>query len=262
MSVSYAVRARGSTNGLTAWIIREIVAALAPHSGGYQIFFVFHACRAHLGSCVFATCGSLGAWPVIVPPQETGLLQMLDTHAYRAYKGAVQGAYQDARGDGPLNMGRFLECVYIAIEDTIQNRSWRTAFNDNGLGTDQASLCDTVWRRLQLDAADAPSAISSERPRPEDVQLCFSRNATVPAPLFTWMAARPAAPPAICEGPASSSACRGEAVLLAPPERRVTRSMTRSIASAASSAEHPPCVVAHRLLPRRYIPPSWCLSVP
>lgn len=103
--------------------IRQIVAALGPHLGDYQILLVFDACKAHLGSFVFATCASLGVWPVVVPPRLTWLLQLLDTHVYLSYKGAIRGANQDSHAVRPLDNARFLQCMYDAIEETMQRRS-------------------------------------------------------------------------------------------------------------------------------------------
>ena len=231
------------TQEMFGTVIREIMDVLAPYLADYQVILVFDACKAHLGSCAFTTCASVGAWPVVVPPRMTWLLQMLDTHGFRLYKACLQGEYSDARADGPVTIDRFLQCIYNAIEETMQTRSWGSAFEQNGFGAGQARLSNTVRRHLQLDSE--PIVTPAGRPSLEDVRLCFPKKLSVPAAVFSRMAqpAPAAAPPAV-----------GHALPALPAAGRVvTRSMS---AASAALPRPPPVVVAHRLLPRRYIPPS------
>lgn len=229
---------------LFARIIRDIMDVLQPYLDEYQVILIFDAFKAHLGSCVFTTCASVGAWPAVVPPLMTWLLQMLDSHTFRPYKACLQGEYSDARAGGPVNIDRFLQCIYTAMEETMQSKSWQSAFQQNGFGVGQASLSNTVRRHLQLEGE--PIAIPAGRPSLEDVQLCFIKKLVVPASVFSRMAEPAPAPAAPAAGHAP------------PPPPAAERAVTRSMSAAARAVPPPapPVVVAHRLLPRRYIPPS------
>ena len=139
------------TSELFASIIRDIMGELGPYLDEYQVILLFDACKVHLRSCVFTTCASTGAWPAVVPAVMTWLLQVLDTHGFRPYKACLQGAYQDARAKGVVDIDGFLQCIYRAIEEVLQARSWCRAFEQNGFGALQANLSNTVQRTLKLD---------------------------------------------------------------------------------------------------------------
>ncbi len=68
--------------GLFATIIRLIMAALRPYLDEYQVILMFDTYKAHITSCIFSECARAGAWPLLVPPSMTWLLQVLDTHAF------------------------------------------------------------------------------------------------------------------------------------------------------------------------------------
>ena len=233
--------------GLFATIIRLIMAALRPYLDEYQVILMFDTYKAHITSCIFSECARAGAWPLLVPPSMTWLLQVLDTHAFGRYKACLQGAYQDAAATGAVNIDRFLQCVYGAIEEAMQARTWALAFDENGFGAAQGRLSRTVRRHLELEDV---AAVSACRPSLEELRLCFPRNADVPDVVLARMAAP--APPARAAPAAASPAP------LPAPGRPTTRSMTAAAAVASSSAAPPrviPVVAARRLLPRRCAPP-------
>ena len=152
-----------------------------------------------------------------------------------------QGAYQDARAKGVVDMDGFLQCIYRAIEEVLQARSWCRAFEQNGFGALQANLSNPVQRTLKLD--ESPLAVPTGRPQLADVEMCFPKKLAVPASVLVRMAGG---------GPALGVPAAGS-VSQPVAEGIVTRFMAAAACGPCPPAR-PPIIVAHRLLPRRYIP--------
>ena len=132
------------TSGLLASIMCHLMGVLGPYLDQYQVILLFDACKVHLRSCVFTTCATTGAWPAVVPPAMTWLLQVLD--GFRSYKACLQGAYQDARAKGVVDVDSFLQCIYRAIEEVLQASSWCHAFEQNGFGAIRANVSSNMER--------------------------------------------------------------------------------------------------------------------
>ena len=92
---------------------------------------------------------------------------------------------------------------------------------------------------------ESPLDVPIGKPQLADVEMCFPKNFAVPASVLLRMA-----------GHGPSLAAPADGFVLPPVGDGI---VTRSMAAAAcgpSPLARPPIVVAHRLLPRRYIPPS------
>ena len=139
------------------------------------------ACRLRLHASVIAACVAEGIWPIIAPAKMTGLLQPLDTHAFKPYKDNLREAYQRARlltTNGELSVAQFVAALCGTIRHVLQGRRWAAAFDRDGFGQRQALVSRTVLERLQLQA---PPAITAAVPTMQQLQLCYPKRAAIPA---------------------------------------------------------------------------------
>ena len=177
-------------------------------------------------------------WPVVVAAATTWLLQPLDTHAFALYKCRLQKAYQTLRirsADGRVGVAGLLVAMYVAIREVLVGRHWAPAFARNGFGTSQAEVSERVLSHLEMTP---PLAIACTQPTVDQLRLCWPRGMLIPV-ADVWHRQEPlvgAAPAEVPEDPLRRSA--------------------RIAAMAAPAAAAAPIVVAHRLLPRRYIAPE------
>ena len=173
---------------LTARAIRTVAAAVAAALGTgtrYKILFFMDAARIHLAEAVWRACRRVDAWLSIVPPRTTLRLQPLDTHVFARYKACLVSSYQESRarsgcGEGDVEIHELLDCVYTAIREVIEGRSWTHAFEQDGLASRQLGVCASLKRHLQL--AELPH-VSDSCPTDEDIRVCFPRRCTVPLAL-------------------------------------------------------------------------------
>ena len=232
---------------LTARIVRLIAAAverLHERLPRVQILLYLDAAKIHLTPVVLRACRDARVWLIIIPARTTFCLQPLDVHVFALYKACLIGAYQAARarsgsGDGDLEMSEFLPCVYQAIREVLEGRSWAHAFAQNGLGSQQRDLSGSLKRRLQL--AQTP-AVSDTCPSDGELRLCFPRRSAVPLAqlrsLYEERVARPALLPAravpIVRGRAAVAAAVG-----AMPGPRTRGDHRRAAAAAAAAGPGP-----------------------
>lgn len=180
-----------NNTALLAWTLELLGVALRPFLGEFQPILLLDVVKFHWGKRVLAACRAARVWPLFVPAGMTWLLQPLDTHAFRLYKGFLREAHADARAlalVGELPVAEFLQCVYRTIRSVLQGRRWASSFDANGFGDQQAHVTAFVLRQLQLDM---PLAVPADRPSDAEVGLCFPRGAVVPFDEL-WRAMCPA----------------------------------------------------------------------
>ena len=269
----YLVRQRSAWINipLNVQIVRWLAAVLAPFMGDFQPILLFDAFKVHLNSAVLRACTRAGIWPVVVAAATTWLLQPLDTHAFGLYKCRLQKAYQTLRirsANGRVGIVGLLEAMYVAIREVLVGRDWAHAFARNGLGTSQADVSQRVLTHLDLAP---PLAAACTRPTLEQLRLCWPRRMIVPE-ADVWRRGAPlaSAEPAVAPADAPRRSARIAALVapaaVAPPAVAIAepaaasadgpRRSARIAALAEPIAVAAPVVVAHRLISRRYTPPS------
>ena len=173
--------------GKSAWIntdstiqILEMIAkALQPYLGTRQPLLMFDAFRGHIGARVFFAGARYKIWLLIVPAGMTWLLQVLDTHVFRAYKACLRNAYQlhcIRQGLETHSLALLLDSVRDATASVINAEDWSAAFAKNGFGQLQSQVRPRIWKALGLKT---PLVMPVARPTDAQVRLCFPSNAKV-----------------------------------------------------------------------------------
>ena len=168
----------------SAWVDAEICAlfmfwlvlGLGALRNRFQIVLLFDAYKAHFGDSVMTACAAHGIWPILIPASLTWLLQPLDTHAFLPYKLCLQRAYQVARmqtHNGVVGIHDLFACVYFAIADVLENRSWSSAFVRDGFGEQQSQLSSRVESWLELSGR---VAVGEDRISDRQLRACFPRR--------------------------------------------------------------------------------------
>ena len=162
-----------------AQIITMVARALAPHRSQIQPIVQFDTYGGHLTSEVWRACTLGRLWPLVVPAKTTFFLQALDTEGFAQYKFCLQRDYQLARvrcAPEPPTLGALFDSVLAAIDKVLDAKAWNEALARNGFAFQQAGVSPKKLIELGLNA---PLGISSERPTPEQLQLCFPRRKKV-----------------------------------------------------------------------------------
>jgi hypothetical protein len=239
---TYLLRQTSAWNNIDTcvYIVRLLSIALREHMGELQPILCLDACRLHFAEKVITACTELGIWPLIIPAKMTGLLQPLDTHVFKRFKGRLKKLYLAARADDPdsdLDIARFLTCLYGAIRQAVQSREHSIAFNEDGLGGNQAQVSTRIKRRLQIDL---PITVPSICPTDEQFKACFPQRAKFSLvaflkPFFLGPVRPPRALPRI---PADRLALAlSNPLILEGPGR--TRGEKREIQAQAAGAQDP-----------------------
>ena len=158
-------------------IIRLLSTTLEPFIGELQPLLMLDAYRAHIGVRVFYAGARHNIWVLIVPAGMTWLLQVLDTHVFRAYKACLRNAYQFhciRQGVETHSLDLLLDAVREATTSVINAEEWSDAFTKNGFGRLQAEVRPRVLTALGLKV---PSTMPLARPTEAQLRLCFPRKA-------------------------------------------------------------------------------------
>ena len=235
---AFLVRQRKAWNNVEVCraVIRKLSEVLAPYRARFEPVLILDAAKVHCSRLVLEECNLSQIGYVLVPAHLTWLIQPLDTHGFRHFKGQLRKRYQDARvqtNGNDLSMEQFLDrCVFGAVQSLLENVQWATAFDRDGYGLAQA----VVSARVKRDAGfvglvQAPSS----RPTVEDVGLCYPRRLRIPYESLWLRYQPPALPPPVAAAPAGGSAA---------PAMPASSSGSAASGAASSSSSHHASVVA------------------
>ena len=161
-------------------ILKLLSLCLASVKNKYHIILSMDTCPCHLGTRVAENSANYGFWLLYIPAKLTFLLQVLDTHLFRRYKGFIRSRYQEIRAevpDGVLLMKHLLLILYQAITVIFEQKSWALAFLKNGCGNHQADVSKFIHRQLHLEDLPPCSAL---QPSEEQIKIIYPRNRTCP----------------------------------------------------------------------------------
>ena len=259
-----------------AWIIFGLLArALRPYMADRQPVLLLDAVKIHLTPRVLGACVRSKLWPLVVPPSTTWLLQPLDADAFFLYKLRLRQKYQESRlasASGELGIDEFLRCIYAAVSEVLEGRSWGVSFDKAGYSRHQVALSHRV-----RDHVEGEVQAGSNWPTSAQFKACFPRRWEPPIELL-WQPFRPhptsagAAPfaaatsasasasGAVAAAGASSSSSMGAMAFLFV--LRLSKVVTLS-----KSREWPRCRCAVRLVSHNAVAPlrgincTWSISV-
>ena len=168
----------------SAWCNQEIIIeilrdmATFARARGYLPLLLWDAARPHVTPRVFAAARRMGVWVCVIPAGSTHLLQPLDTHCFARFKHSlVENVNRSVIGGaGPCPVEAFLRCARQSVCDEVLNRSWAHAFAANGYGHHGRQM-EEVSERVSKELGLARNFdISNDRPRFEDVTVCFPKR--------------------------------------------------------------------------------------
>lgn len=158
-------------------IVRLLAEALEPHITTLQPLLMLDAYRAHIGIRIFHAGARHNIWVLVVPAGLTWLLQVLDTHVFRAYKSCLRNAYQllcVQNGLETHSLALLLDAVREATAVVINTEEWSDAFTKNGFGQSQSQVRPRVLKALEMKVS---AAVPLDRPTESQLRLCFPRKA-------------------------------------------------------------------------------------
>eukprot|EP00438_Fugacium_kawagutii_P013005 Skav209216 [mRNA] locus=scaffold603:9755:11004:+ [translate_table: standard] len=151
-----------NTHRLMALYLRLLCSQLGGLLAVRQVYLLVDLAPCHLRDSLFDLAYSLGVRLIYVPPSMTSLLQPLDTHVFAVFKHALEENWRlrkAAAPSGQLNLTTWLEVVASAI-DFLSSRTWRHAFESDGILRSQQSVSDALLRKLGWSETPAiPSTI-------------------------------------------------------------------------------------------------------
>ena len=156
-------------------IISIIGKVLEPFQNKYQPVLIVDACKVHLSDEALEELFDDLMWYMVVPKELTYLLQMLDSHAFGTFKLMCRSIFNDTLGrhDYPTPLALMVAIVIRVIETWITPRDWTYAFNENGLGTEQA-VQTRLYIKQQCGWEDVFPTITARRPTAQQLlQLCW-----------------------------------------------------------------------------------------
>lgn len=240
------LRQRSAWNNtrLTARFIRALSNALRKlrvRLPNTQPLLVLDAAKFHLHPLVLRACREASIWVLVVPPRMTFVLQPLDARIFAPFKAALIQAYQAARLEstewrGDVGVCQWLQCIYTAIAEVFEGRSWSAAFDHCGFGARQSLLGRRVCETLQLNEPVDLPPLPPLPPTDDEVRLCFPRNYTVDMPLY-WSLFQDVAPqrPLLHRATPMGAPTAESARALAPWRAPRTRAEHREAAAAAEA---------------------------
>ena len=158
-------------------ILRELARALVDDLELFQPILLMDAARHHISSATFMSARRMGFWTIIVPPATTGVLQPLDTHVFRRFKGALQHRCEQSRHERPeYHFGDLALAISVTIATVVLSRGGTIAFESNGFSDGQNSLSSRVRDRLELEAE---LEVSEAAPSAETLRLCFPQRCNI-----------------------------------------------------------------------------------
>ena len=116
-------------------IVRLLAAALESYVKTFQPLLMLDAFRAHIEVRIFHAGTRHNIWVLVVPAGMTWLLQVLDTHVFKAYKACLRNAYQllcVQTGLETHSLALLLDAVREATAVVINTEGWADAFTKNG----------------------------------------------------------------------------------------------------------------------------------
>ena len=169
-------KSRWNNETLMLRILKLLSLCLEPVRHRFHIIFSMDCAPCHLGAKIGEACARYGFWLIYIPAQLTFLLQILDTHLFRRYKGFIRRRYQEVRSevpDGILAVKHLLEILYLAIRVIFEGNDWALAFSKNGCGNNQRDVSQFILKQLCLK--EAPQILAL-KPSEDEVVYTFPRN--------------------------------------------------------------------------------------
>ena len=169
-------KSRWNNETLLLRILKLLSLCLEPVRHRFHIILSMDCAPCHLGEKIGEGCARYSFWLLYIPAQLTFLLQVLDTHLFRRYKGFIRRRYQEVRGEAPhgiLDMSHLLNILYLAIKIVFEGNAWALAFRKNGCGNNQLDLSKFILKQLSLTE---PPSILALKPSEDEVRYAFPRN--------------------------------------------------------------------------------------
>ncbi len=134
----------------------------------------FDAALLHLAAEVLSEISHASIWFLVIPAKLTWLLQPLDTHALFKYKLFLKRRFAETfvADDTITRTSSMIQIVMDAVRRALNAQPWQTAFESNGIWSDQSCLSASVRRRFPAGWLQ----VDSDRPSPAQVKKCWPKN--------------------------------------------------------------------------------------
>ena len=142
-------------------ILEAIGEAIQPWKMSRQAILFLDAATCHLSPAVLDAAHHAGIWLVQIPARLTWLLQPCDTHVFSLYKRCLEQEYRRllrvAEGHDVTSDDWMYSTVRVASK-FLRERSWRSAFEQNGLTANQDHLSQALSGFNKPDCCPPSSA--------------------------------------------------------------------------------------------------------
>ena len=183
---------------ILVWLMKMIHWSLRHVRSLYNVVIMLDVLAVHFTPELLQCMDTLSFKYMFIPAKLTWLIQPCDTHCFALYKRYLKLLALRYRARNPLSSVPAAPVWFRFIADTIVNsmnqRSWVTAFRENGFGDSQMQVSDFIKRHLVSTTILPVSALN---PDVDMLQFIFPSNRrTLPFPFF----ASPFQPLAIAGG--------------------------------------------------------------
>lgn len=177
---AYRVANAWMTNDKMKLVLKELANELKPHLTGRRVLLCGDCYKAHIGKNIWAAAAAHGFFYFIVPPKLTWALQPCDTHLFALFKNKLATGCQRLTilsGSHRLDTESLLAALNETIDDALNKRSWRKAFDDLGYRGDQRRISDRLLSKLEFK--ERPQ-IGKNMPDLADLIACFPQRTDIP----------------------------------------------------------------------------------
>jgi hypothetical protein len=137
---------------ILVWLMKMIHWSLRHVRSLYHVVIMLDVLAVHFTPELLQCMDTLSFKYMFVPARLTWLIQPCDTHCFALYKRYLKLRVLRYRARNPLSTVPAVPVWFGFIADTIVNlmnqRSWVTAFRENGFGDSQMQVSDYIKRHL------------------------------------------------------------------------------------------------------------------
>ena len=165
--------------------IRLLCSCLGDCLQSHAVFLLVDMAPCHIHPSVFSLARTMGLRMLLVPTGLTGLLQPLDTHVFRQFRGRMRELWVEHKSvveNGQVSFLSWLRIVSDAIQGVVVSKDWLRAFRQTGLLSCQDQLTPKLLRALGWDTRPV---IASGLPGLGQAAALFPRNST--ANVEAWV---------------------------------------------------------------------------
>ena len=168
------------TNEKMKMVLKGLADAIAAHSQNRRVVLCADAHKTHIATSTWQSAAAHRFFYFIVPSKLTWALQPCDTHLFALFKDKLSTTCQQlaiAIGRRRWDILLLLKGLNTSIDEVLNKRSWRKAFDDLGYRGNQINVSKRVLEKV--DMIKLPD-VSHGIPSLATLTSCFPQRTNIP----------------------------------------------------------------------------------